>query len=104
MAKKSSIRRIFKARESRICHIFSIPKRVPLTGEESCDCLSDEWAIEVFTKIHPKYMRDEHAQAEKAALKKGKGCIPITVWCQKSKPDDQAFVYMRLKDFIDNFV
>ena len=60
-----------------------------------------EWLeIEIFARPIPKFMLEELEQAKTASNGKR---LAIAVWHEKGKPYGDAIVYMRLKDFTDNF-
>ena len=66
----------------------------------SCDLGNDWLAVEIFQKPIPQYLKDELEQAVKCAGDR----LPIAVWREKNKKDEDALVLIRLKDFTEWYI
>ena len=64
-----------------------------------CDIISSWLCVEAFQKPIPQYIKDELNQAIKAAAKRYWKHLPIVVWREKNRPDDEALVIIRLADW-----
>ena len=91
------------AYEKRLAKRFN-GERIIDQSKKSCDVISDWLAIEAFQKPIPKYLKDEMHQALYTARQYGWKHLPIAVWREKHKMDDEALVIIRLKDFEEWFV
>ena len=91
------------AYEKRLAKRFKA-KRIIGQSKKSCDVLTDWLAIEAFQKPIPDYLKEEMHQALYTAQQHGWKHLPITVWREKHKKDDEALIFMRLKDFEEWFI
>ena len=78
-------------------------ERIIDQSKKSCDVLSEWLAVEGFQKPIPKYLKEELSQALYTAQLHGWKHLPIAIWREKHKRDDEALVIMRLIDFEDWF-
>ena len=84
--------------EVRICKRLQL-ERIIDQSEGDCDGVNDWLCVEMFQQEIPKYLKKKVSQAIRASVKRGWKHLPIVVWREKHKEDDEALVIMRLKDF-----
>ena len=74
-------------------------KRIIDQSKGDCDIVSSWLCVEAFQKAIPDYLKEEVMQAVRASAKRGWKHMPITVWREKGKKDDEALVVIRLCDW-----
>ena len=74
-------------------------KRIIDQSAGDCDLVSSWLCIEAFQKDIPDYLKEEVVQAVRACAKRDWKHMPIVVWREKHKKDDEALVVLRLVDF-----
>ena len=90
------------AYEKRLAKRFK-GERIIDQSKKSCDVLTPWLAIEAFQKPISDYLKDELQQALYTAQAHGWEHLPIAIWREKHKKDDEALVFMRLIDFEEWF-
>ena len=88
------------AYEKRIAKRFS-GERIIDQSKKSCDVLTPWLAIEGFQRDIPDYIKEELHQAVYTA--QDKGVLPIAIWREKHRKDDEALVIMKITDFEEWF-
>ena len=91
------------AYEKRIAKRFD-GERIIDQSKKSCDVITPWLAIEGFQRDIPGYLKEELHQARYTAQQYGWKHLPIAIWREKHQRDDDALVFMRLKDFEEWFV
>ena len=90
------------AYEKRLANRYK-GERIIDQSEGDCDVVSAWLCIEGFQRNIPGYIKDNLHQALLAAQRRDWKHLPIVIWREKYKGDDEALVIMRVKDFDEWF-
>lgn len=89
----------WKQRERRMATALGTT-RIPVTGERAgADCQTEMFAYQIKSRgRQPEYLRD-WLDGIKCAARDGR--IGVVIWQGPRRPDDDALVVLRFKDWVD---
>jgi hypothetical protein len=108
----------WKQKERRIARKYFGVERNPLDGSDQADCENGTFVVEMFNQTIPTYVKKHLASKEtlfrkvpdkllgefnQAIIHCPPTKVPICVWTEKKKNDEDGIVIFNKSDFVDNF-